>query len=65
LVYDILLFEKYGLYALLRFALFKERRSTGEGKASILLLRGNKERCVEASFWAVSFFEFDHYNICA
>jgi hypothetical protein len=27
----------------LRFALFKERRSTGEGKASILLLRGKRE----------------------
>ena len=27
----------------LRFSLFKERRSTGEGKASILLLRGKRE----------------------
>jgi high-affinity K+ transport system ATPase subunit B len=25
------------------FALFKQRRSTGEGKASILLLRGKRE----------------------
>ncbi len=37
----------------LRFALFKERRSTGEGKASILLLRGKRAECVEASFWLV------------
>jgi hypothetical protein len=31
-VFDILRFRKYGLYAFLRSALFKEQRSTGEGE---------------------------------
>ena len=36
-VFDMLRFWKYGLYAFLRFAPFKERGSTGEEKASMLL----------------------------
>jgi hypothetical protein len=37
-------FGKYYLYSFLRFALFRERRHTGEEKASKLLLKEQKER---------------------
>jgi hypothetical protein len=41
--FDMLFFWKYGLYAFLRFALFEEKRSAGERKASTLLLSGKRE----------------------